>query len=456
MTKWVLAAGAAALAISSPTLAQKDRGGEKGKGGQQAAKVERGGGGGARPAKADRGGSARAVKAERGGSGRAAKVDRGGDGVRAAKADRGGSSRAVKIDRRGGDRTVRAERRGGNREARPVQGFVSRGDDKRQARGVQLKQADRGNVRVPDDNRSRLAVTQRGGDDRRARAIRIDDDRRGRVVRIDGDRSVRAVRINDDRRLRGVRFDDDRRVVRVDNDRFLRIDNDRVLRIDDDRFDRRFAGLGLIDNCPPGLAKKLNGCLPPGQARKGFDNNVFGLGAVLPATFAGTRFVPDYYRDYDRSFYSDFLLDDDDYYYRYDDGYMYRVDRDYNIVAGLIPLLGGGYSMGQPYPLGYSAYNVPYQYRSYYADDDDYYYRYGDGGIYQVDRSTGLIAAIVSLLAGGLSVGQPLPLGYDAYNVPYAYRARYYDTPDNWYRYNDGNVYGIDPRTRIVQTVIVV
>ena len=62
-----------------------------------------------------------------------------------------------------------------------------------------------------------------------------------------------------------------------------------------------------------------------------------------------------------------------------------------------------------------------------------------------------MIAAIVSLLAGGLSVGQPLPLGYDAYNVPYAYRTTYYDTPDTWYRYNDGYVYQVDPRTRLVK-----
>jgi hypothetical protein len=183
---------------------------------------------------------------------------------------------------------------------------------------------------------------------------------------------------------------------------------------------------------------------------------VLGLGAVLPAAFGGSRFVPNYYRDYDRSLWSNFLVDDDDYYYRYNNGYAYRVDRDYGIVAGLVPLFGGGYGIGQPYPYGYGVYNVPYRYRSYYYDDDDCYYRYGGGGIYCVDRDTGVIAAIVALLAGGLSVGQPLPLGYDVYNVPYAYRARYYDTPDIWYRYNDGYVYGINPHTRIVQTVIVV
>ena len=34
--------------------------------------------------------------------------------------------------------------------------------------------------------------------------------------------------------------------------------------------------LGLIDGCPPGLAKKNNGCMPPGQAKK------WRLGRPLP------------------------------------------------------------------------------------------------------------------------------------------------------------------------------
>src|SRR3546814_3418409 len=69
-------------------------------------------------------------------------------------------------------------------------------------------------------------------------------------------------------------------------------------------------------------------------------------------------------------------------------------------------------------PIGYDAYNVPYPYRDYYYDTDDAYYRYGDGGIFQVDPATGMIEAIVALLAGDLNIGQPLPTGYDAYNLP--------------------------------------
>jgi len=373
MTKWILAAGAATLAITSPALAE--RGGHGGgKGGEHAAKAQKGGGGNAGAANADRGG----------GNARAAKMDGGGGKSHVAKADRGGGH-----------------------EARSIQGFAERGGDKKQSHAVRLSgsdnkgknrvHADRGVVKVRDENR--VVLKSRDWDDRRVGSVRI-----------------------------------------VDND-------------------RRFAGVGrgLIDGCPPGLAKKLNGCLPPGQAKKiGLTRGVYGLGAIVPTTFYGTRVVPSYYRNYDRSLLGNLLLDNDDYYYRYGDGYMYRVDRNYNMIAGLIPLLGGGYSVGQPYPLGFGVYNVPNQYRTYYADNDDYYYRYGDGGIYQVDRSTGLIAAIVSLLAGGLTVGQPLPLGYDAYNMPLAYRTTYYDTPDAWYRYNDGYVYQVEPRTRLVQRVIVV
>ena len=60
MTKWILAAGAAALAITSPALAERGQGGGQGKGGQQAAKADRGGGGSARAVKANRGGGGNA------------------------------------------------------------------------------------------------------------------------------------------------------------------------------------------------------------------------------------------------------------------------------------------------------------------------------------------------------------------------------------------------------------
>jgi len=34
-----------------------------------------------------------------------------------------------------------------------------------------------------------------------------------------------------------------------------------------------------------------------------------------------------------------------------------------------------------------------------------------------------------------------------------AYRSTYFDTPDAWYRYDNGNIYAIDPGTRMVRSV---
>jgi len=142
------------------------------------------------------------------------------------------------------------------------------------------------------------------------------------------------------------------------------------------------------------------------------------------------------------------------YFYNYndDDGYLYQVNRDSNLVTALFPLLGGAFGVGQPVPYGFDSYNVPYAYRSLYYDTPAYDYRYGDGAIYRVDPDTQLISAVVALLTGqSLGIGQRLPLGYDAYNVPYAYRDRYSDTSDAWYRYDDGNIYQVDPYSRMIE-----
>jgi hypothetical protein len=356
--------------------------------------------------------------AERGGHG-------GGNKAHAAKAERGGGkAHAAKAQRRGGGfkASAKADRRGGQRFA---------------------------------------AV------DRKGRAAKSDR-RDGRDQRI-------ANRID---RRDGVRVRDFR---------------------GEDRFDRRFASRGLIDGCPPGLAKKHDGCLPPGHAKR-----LDLIGRVIPSAYS-RGIVPLGLRDLYR--------DNDDYYYRYGDGYMYRVDRRTNLVASLLPLFGGGYMAGQlfptsytnsyvpnyyqgfypdtadnyyryangnvygidPYsgmignvipmygygygygqmlPTSYSAYNVPYQYRSIYYDTPNYNYRYAPGAIYQVDPRSNLITAVASLLAGDLGVGSRLPVGYSAYNVPLAYRSSYYDTPNAWYRYNDGYIYRVDPKTRLVTAVI--
>jgi hypothetical protein len=202
----------------------------------------------------------------------------------------------------------------------------------------------------------------------------------------------------------------------------------------------RFAGYDR--SCPPGLAKKGNGCLPPGQAKKHFER--------------GQRIDRDWFDGYRIPVaYQSFYQDSPDHYYSYDDsGYIYRADRGSDLISAIIPLFGGGFGVGQPLPAGYDAYNVPIQYRDDYYDTDESLYRYGDNAIYRVDNQSGLIEGIVALLGGGLNIGQELPEGYDAYNLPMDYRDEYQDNADYNYRYADGNIYQVDAKTQIIQAIM--
>jgi len=209
------------------------------------------------------------------------------------------------------------------------------------------------------------------------------------------------------------------------------------------RFDERSgpAHAGL-QGCPPGLAKKNNGCLPPGQAKRDFSVGQ----RIQPAWFSGYA-LP--------TAYNDLYYDSDEYYYRYnDEGYIYRVDSGSNMITALIPLLGGGFSVGQALPQGFGAYNLPTQYRDNYYDTNEDYYRYGDNAIYRVNAGSGVIESVVALLAGNMNVGQALPSGYDAYNLPMEYRDDYADTDEDMYRYADGNIYQVDTKTQIIQAIV--
>lgn len=256
-------------------------------------------------------------------------------------------------------------------------------------------------------------------------------------------------------------------------------------------------GRGFIEGCPPGLYMKNNGCLPPGQAKK-------LIGSVLPAAIVSSSMpiaLSSLYPDTANS------------YYRYNDGYMYRVDRGSNLVNALLPLLGGGYlpgqylpsnymssyvpsayssfypnnqsqctryangviyyvdcrsglienfmplydngyGVGQMLPSSYGYYNLPQQYRDLYYNSADTGYWYAPGAIYQYDQRTSLITSVAALLSPGMSIGQRLPTGYNAYNVPLGYRDTYYDTPDNWYRYSNGNIYQVNPATQLVTALV--
>jgi hypothetical protein len=193
--------------------------------------------------------------------------------------------------------------------------------------------------------------------------------------------------------------------------------------------------------CPPGLAKQNAFCLPPGQLRK--------------AQMIGRRIGRDRFRPVPDEWLYRFR-DDDAFSYLYDDdGFIYRIDRETGFVSSIFPLIATGLSVGEPLPLGYEVYNLPVPYRDYFVDDDEWRYRYDDGAIYRVDNDSGLIDSIVALLTDTpLSVGAPLPPGYDVYNVPLSYRDRYADSGEALYRYANGGIFEIDPQTMLVQALI--
>jgi len=246
---------------------------------------------------------------------------------------------------------------------------------------------------------------------------------------------------------RADRGDDrDRTVVRVDPRSDRVIDRvitetvrgpDRVVVIDRDG-DRNWTR-GLIAGCPPGLAKKNNGCRPPGQVK----NDNVQIVQRNPYDWLFNR--------YDR--YDD--RNDRRYDYRYDNGYLYRYDQQGGGLLGYLPLLGGALSSGSIWPSQYRYEPTPTYYNEYYGLNDQYDYRYAGGAIYGVDRQTSTISNVMALLTGQQpQIGQPMPPGYDVYNVPYQYRTQYYDTPQYNYRYNDGYVYRTDPTTQVVQAII--
>jgi hypothetical protein len=81
-----------------------------------------------------------------------------------------------------------------------------------------------------------------------------------------------------------------------------------------------------IGGCPPGLAKKNNGCLPPGQAKK-----LYNIGQRFPRGYGQAW-------SYDQIPYdlrNRYGFDDDDRYY-YGDGYVYRVDPTTMLISQVV------------------------------------------------------------------------------------------------------------------------
>jgi hypothetical protein len=172
-------------------------------------------------------------------------------------------------------------------------------------------------------------------------------------------------------------------------------------------------------------------------------------GSYLPASYMNS-YVPNYYglnSFYPASYGNDLCN-------RYMNGVIYQVDCYTGMVVNVMPMYAGGYGVGQMIPSSYSYYNVPMQYRSMYYNTSNAGYWYSPGAIYQYDPSSSLITSVAALMTPGFTVGQPLPMGYGMYNVPMAYRTTYYDTPNAWYRYNNGYIYQVDPATQLVSAIV--
>ena len=186
--------------------------------------------------------------------------------------------------------------------------------------------------------------------------------------------------------------------------------------------------------CPPGLAKKNNGCLPPGQAKK----------------------IGRYDDQQSRWFrYSNWFSENRDGDWRYDRGFAYRIDPATNLARSITPLLGGALFGGNMWPTGYTNYDATPYYSRYYGARDNQSIRYADGAVFRVDPKTQMISSVVGLLTGDdWNVGARAPQGYDMYNVPANYRDQYADSNTSAYRYNDGRVYEMDPTTLVVRKII--
>lgn len=116
---------------------------------------------------------------------------------------------------------------------------------------------------------------------------------------------------------------------------------------------------------------------------------------------------------------------------------------------------------------------LPERYRDEFRDGDDVYYRYDDRRIYQIDRRSHLIMALLDMewndddrrdpfsmerrfdgpnrgdrFNGDVRVGQRSSLRMRA--LPEQYRAEFRDSDAYYYRYDDSRIYQIDRRTDLI------
>ena len=107
------------------------------------------------------------------------------------------------------------------------------------------------------------------------------------------------------------------------------------------------------------------------------------------------------------------------------------------------------------YPDYFNYYNVPYQYQSFYPDGDD-----ATATAMATARSIRSIRRRSMITHRGAADRHAVrsasrcrrPTAPTTCRSPIA--AQYYDTPDAWYRYNDGYIYRVDPTTQLITAII--
>ena len=464
-----LAAGVAALAIAAPASAQKGgHGGGNDKGGGQPAAQGGGGGGGHGNGggKADRGGGGGGGQAvfQGGGGGRG----HGGGGFQAPQQQRVERQQSRGFERQQMRQAERQQSRGFERQQmRQVERQQMRGFERKQAR-----QAERQQVRGFDRKQARQVERQqaRNFDRNQARMAQREQMRMNKAhLNLSNQQQFAVQQFRDKGGERFVNRDIAQQTWAPAYQTFTYANDVQVIPYQQVT---RFVGLPLsalsgftLSPLPASIQylypetddyyyRYGDGYLY--QVDRG-DNLIASLLPLLAGGFLPGQYLPaSYMNSYVPSYYgfNSFYPDYDDVCNRYYNGVVYQVDCDDGYVENVIPMYAGGYGVGQLLPAAYSTYNVPVQYRSMYYDTPDYGYWYSPGAIYQYDNDSSMITSVAALLSPGFTVGQQLPLGYDVYNVPYQYRQTYYDTPDAWYRYNNGYIYQVDPTTQLVTAIV--
>jgi hypothetical protein len=408
LTRSLLVGSAAALTLIATTVVADPGGGKGGGGGGGGGgqhgdggggpKGGNGGGGGNKGGGAPQGGARSHSSGNAGGGGRQTQISHGDGGGRSDGGPKGGGN-PHSNERGSSSQTAHAGGKDNGGEKRDVRGTGNAKNAHKERQG--------GSARMVETGKG-----DRGGKGNNAKAF--DADRGG--ARVAG-RTLRG-----DLKQQRFKGSGGREFVVPANDRV------RVVTTRQDFNWGRLDGRVNYKGCPPGLAKKYNGCNPPGQVRPGN----YGW------------YEPDWYwsRYYDRGAN-----------YRYHDGYLLRYGG--GDILSYIPLLGGALLIGAVWPGDYQPVALPPYYADYYDLGPATGYRYYDDAIYTVDPRDSQITGVAALLMGNdIVIGEPMPMGYDVYNVPYDYRDQYIDGPDAYYRYSDGFIYQLDPTTRLVQAAI--